>query len=264
MGERRSWRRIGVGALVALVVGPGGAAALAAPAQDPPRPVVSASATDGRDVQAIDCLGHPDPEPPTPGSFTLSRTGPTTDALEVDVDYQPTGSGLPDPVVIPAGAASATVELPPSMAHLIVSLPAAAAYDVAPATASLEIATLVVVADLGCNLGYVPEVRQVVLWGQAPLPIEELAGAEDGSTLVVDGDLPPGTQLAADGTWTGVATELGTFEADVVACDAEGWCATEIRLVVQVTDGDAPAPIPPEGPEPPAARPVTGSPALTG
>lgn len=252
-----------VGALAPLAAG---AAPQGAP-PDPGLPVVIASVTLGRDVQAIDCRGNPDAEPPVPGSFTIERTGATGDPLAVDVGYSPTVA-LPDPVVIPAGAASVTIEVPTSVPTLTVSMPSAPTYDVAGGSESFSVQTLVTIADLGCNLGAVDEVVRIIDLGGTPEPI----GPDDTSIdlsrvteLQIEGTEAPGTALQLDGTWRGAATERGIYEVQAYYCETPTWCPQQLQVVVIVApEGPPLGPGTPPVTPPAPATPIAGTPTLTG
>lgn len=226
-----------------------------------PLPEVSAAGTDGSDSQTIDCRGNPDDTEPVPGSFVLTRDGDLTDPLEVQVTYAPSDLGLPAPVVIPAGQAAVTVEVPP-VATVAVSIIPAAGYTVATDSQSFRVDLRLSVGDLGCNLGYVPKVVQVVGRDDLPPALDLPALGIDASRvaeLQIEGDQPPGLELQPDGTWRGTAIELGVSDFRAYFCGSPRWCPNELQVVVVVTEDPPPAP-----PAAPPANPTPGTPRLTG
>jgi hypothetical protein len=63
-----------------------------------------------------------------------------------------------------------------------------------------------------------------------PLPI----GDPEGGVLtvtVIEGSLPPGLTLNSDGTWSGEATEQGTFVITVEICDEAGACTASVLSI---------------------------------
>jgi hypothetical protein len=239
----------------------------AAPGQDPGLPVVSATGTNGADTLAVDCLGQPDQQPGTPGAFTFTRTGPTDEALAIEVDYTRSGTGLPDPVVIPAGASTASVAVPVELQQLGATISTTADYEVTGGFQTVQVFVSITVADLYCNLGYVEEVVRIVPPGQVPAPIDlaEVGVSTTRATeLRIVGDQPPGTALQLDGTWVGAPSQLGIYEASAYWCETSTWCPQELLVTVIVTDDDpfAERPTPPA--TPPPARPIPGAPTLTG
>ncbi|MDH3539046.1 MAG: Ig-like domain-containing protein, partial [Acidimicrobiia bacterium] len=76
------------------------------------------------------------------------------------------------------------------------------------------------VLAVGAGLGDLPP----------PLPI----GDPEGGALtvtVIDGSLPPGLILNSDGTWSGEATEQGTFVFTVEICDEAAACRVMVLSV---------------------------------
>lgn len=150
MAEQRQSGRVGRrrgAAVVALVV----VAALLSPAgvvsaQSEP-PIVTITAVAANEFQGYGCDDAPPTIERTPGSVTVTRTGDTTESLEVDVVWtgdlvgDPGLPALPDPLVIPAGSSATTLELPASEPYvaLEVTIEPSGAYALGtPSTARFE------------------------------------------------------------------------------------------------------------------------------
>jgi hypothetical protein len=208
-------RRTGTAAAALIAVGllaPIGAGA--APTGAPP-PDVVASATDGQLVSVSACgRGHAEDE--TPATLTVERPNATSGTIEVDVTYGgtlPTSQTdqLPDPIEIPAGQTSTTVEVPffsNDSDTLTITVEPGTGYLVGdPATATSTITYDE--ADVDC-----PEIDDVIPVGGRPtaFPVEQESGI--GPSLLdfgTDVAPPPGLTLEADGTWSGAATTPGTY-----------------------------------------------------
>ncbi|NNF11103.1 MAG: cadherin-like domain-containing protein [Acidimicrobiia bacterium] len=63
-----------------------------------------------------------------------------------------------------------------------------------------------------------------------PVAIDDPEG-DVVTVTVVDGTLPPGLTLNADGTWSGEATEQGTFVFAVEICDDAGACTGSVLSI---------------------------------
>lgn len=260
--SRRRGRTVAVAvALAALVAGPG--TAEAAPAQAAP-PTVSLDWSNGVVREEVDCKGVPRDTPIEDLQFFVDRTGDTSAPLEVSLAFSGSlapSSGLSSPVTIPAGADS--VALPAISAadgDLSVTVQPSADYvigDPGQGTAT----TSRVVVDLDCGAGAEGN-EQTVTLGSTPKPFDvELAAwfPPPHWPRSVEGDIPPGTEFALDGTWTGVTTQLGTFRFREYFCDFDGWCRYRANFTVHVVPAGTVAP----APAPPAA-PVAAAPSFTG
>ncbi len=205
-------------------------------------------------------------------TLTLSRTGDLSEDLVVILSISPTGaletqltgSGGEPAVPIPAGRSDVTVELEPAGFNpggdYLVTMVGGTGYEVgAPASTTVHVEELD--DDPGCgppSFTAAPSntTQSVALGGAlAPLAVVPYPGTTPYFALD-DGSLPPGVELQPDGTFTGIATQEGTFVAIIGACtpafvadvppsEMPGTCALT-RLTVVVGDG---------GP----ALPVTGS-----
>lgn len=259
--RRRSVAVAVVVALAALAGGPGRAAA--APAQAPP-PTVILDWSNGVVREEVDCKGALRDTPVEDLQFFVDRTGDTSAPLEVSLTFSgslASSSGLSSPVTIPAGSDS--VALPALGApegELSVTVQPSADYvigDPGQGTAT----TSRVVVDLDCGAGAEGN-EQTVTLGSTPKPFDvELAAwfPPPHWARSVDGDIPPGTEFAVDGTWTGETTQLGTFRFREYFCDSDGWCPYRANFTVHVvpTGTVTPAPAPP-------AAPVAAAPSFTG
>lgn len=266
----RRLARAGVAlATAALVLGPVGAAA--APSQVA-EPVVTIAATQGEVFSATDCKGVTESTVQRAIELTLTRTGGTADPLAVDLQYfgsLATTSGLPSQATIPAGSSQVTLTAAEARGGgLIVNIIDGADYAVGnPGGAITGVGTSI--ADLGCNIGN-PYSFQTIEVGTTPatVDVEEVAyGPADSLIRTVEGTAPTGTTFQLDGTWEGVATEVGVFRLRMYFCAEDGWCPNRADIEVEVVPAGAEPPTTETPAAPVAAAPaaaVAGRPELTG
>lgn len=241
------------------------AAAWAAPAGAPP-PTVVAAALGGSVTVITPCSGDPIVQR-SAGLLKVERPGATSGDLAVDVSYggslQPGTDyeALPDPVVIQAGETATILTVAADAPGTVtLTVEPGEGYAVgSPATATTEI------ADSGGAFGCQDEVVETIALGTRPTPlaIYDTYGFGVGdSTLVVDGDVPPGLGYQQDGSWTGAATALGTYEFS--ACYRIGdFCGLEIPFRITVVEVDTSEPGLPPASAPPADA-VPGRATFTG
>lgn len=258
-------RKRGRGRLVAVVAVLAVAAPSAATARPtgaaPPR--VTAAGLPGSFAIIPQCDGTTI-EQASGGLLKVERTDMSGE-LAIDVTYG--GSlvagtdypALPDPVVIAAGETDAFLEVEALVPGTVtITVEPGDGYTVGdPATATSEI------VDSGGDFGCQDEVVETIALGTTPTPLpifDEYGFGVGDSTLELTGDVPPGLDYQADGSWTGAATELGTFE--FTACYRIGdLCGLEIPFRITVVDeGPRPAP----APTPPPATPLPGTADFTG
>lgn len=251
---------------VALAVATGWVAVPPAAAQAAPPPVVTVTATSATATQATDCRGLHRTTHRGEVTFTVHRTGATTADLAVDVERSgDLAAGLPDPVTIPAGQDEVTLTVDPATGYQgVLTAVAGSAYDVG-GPASAEARVHLVIADLGCNLGYPDRFEETIAVGDRPTDLDDPV-AEGDRTMVLEGSPPPGLELRADGTWAGAATTVGTTRFIAYGCGADGWCPYELDLAIHVVPrlvGD-PGPDPATPPPPPPAAALPGTATFTG
>lgn len=254
-------------AATVLVLGPVRAAATPAQVAEP---VVTVVAEPGEVTSATDCKGTDRTKIRRAIEVTLSRSGDTTDLLAVDVQYLGSlaaTSGLPAQVTIPAGASQVTLQAAEAKSgNLIINLIDGAGYAVGdPSSASTGVA--MIIADLGCNIGN-PYSYQTIEVGTTPaaVDVEKVAyGPADSLIRSVEGTPPTGTTFRLDGSWEGIATEVGVFRLRMYFCGEDGWCPNRADIEVTVIPAGAEPPDP-ETPDPVAApaAAVAGTPQLTG
>lgn len=226
-------------------------------------PAVVVSALPGSVVTIPQCDGEVVVQE-SAGVLKVERPGDSAGTILVDVTYS--GSlvpgtdyeALPDPVEIPAGQEATFLEVKATTpGWLNISVEPGAGYVVGrPSSATSNI------VDSGGDFGCQDEVYEVILLGTAPTPLpiyDEFGFGVGDSTLVMSGDVPPGLTYGIDGSWSGVATELGPYE--FTACYQIGdVCGLEIPFRILVVDEARPAPLP----LPTPATPVQGQPDFTG
>ncbi|HWJ98128.1 MAG TPA: hypothetical protein VNQ33_08210 [Acidimicrobiales bacterium] len=267
MSARTSSRRLAaLTAALLLAVGVTHAAPAPAQAADP---VVTVTAANGSVFSADDCKGQTQTNITEPIRVTLTRSGDASASLDVALSYGgslASTSGLPVQATIAAGEAQVVLEASPETGgDLTVDLTAGAGYTIgSPGSASTSMSQGI--ADLGCNIGDV-STTQTIERGTTPaaIDVEEVAySPPDGLVRSVEGTVPPGTAFHLDGTWDGVATELGTFRFSEFFCEDDGWCPYRADIEVIVVESGAIPPV--TGTRPPAApaRAVPGTPQLTG
>lgn len=239
--HRRLARAAAAFATIGLLASAGQAAA--APYQAAV-PVVSVSGTNGSAVQVTDCRGSFEVHATSPLHVVLTRTGDTTSPLTVNLQYGgplASSSGLPTQATFPAGAAEVDLVAAEATEGTI-SIEVLAGDGYALDFGNVAILGIdVVVADLGCWLGDV-STTQTIEVGTAPAPIDvvDVAGGPSADLIrTVEGTAPPGTTYHPDGSWEGVATEVGRYELHEFFCDEEGWCPYRADIgviVVPATD----------------------------
>jgi hypothetical protein len=253
-------------ALIGVMASPRGAAA--APAGAPPTSVTTL-ALPGAVTHVTGCDGttttlHTD------GLLSVRRSSETAGALAVDVEYGGTltpGTDyepLPDPVVIAAGSDNQVLSVKATKGGTItVTIKPGAGYTVgSPGTSQIKVTEKNLAAT--CP----PEEAQTIAVGQAPAPLHvyERFGSQYGdTTLVIDGQVPPGLTYAPGGSWSGAATAVGTYRFRAKYC--LGPCYLEIPIAITVTRGGVVTTVtatePPEAAAPPAT-PVRATAAFTG
>ncbi|MEZ5137263.1 MAG: hypothetical protein R2702_06225 [Acidimicrobiales bacterium] len=260
----RTSRKIAIGS-IAAVAALGSATLVAAAPEGAPLPDVVASALPGSVVVIQQCDGEVIVNQ-SQALLKVERPNATSGTISVDVSYSgslvgtPDLGPLPDPVVIEAGESSTIVpveaDAPGDVTLTIEPGDGYAVGDPASATADVVAEG----SDLGCQD---PTVETIQLGAQpTPYPVYDRYGFGVGdSTLVIQGELPPGLGFDIDGTWSGAATTLGTFE--FTACyQLADFCGLQLPFRITVVDA---GPIPPvivPGPAP--ATPVPGTPDFTG
>lgn len=248
-----------VSATMIVAVAPGDAAPRQAA-----EPEITVSAQPALGYQAWDCSDNYMSEI-QPGAVTIARSGDTTSALEVDVTWagtlldNPDLPPLPDPVTIAAGTSSTTIELAgwqPNQLLTVELVPGDGYVVGSPSTAIFS--TILSIADPNC--AFARPIVQTIAIGTAPDPLDDARRAQivDGAELQITGDLPPGLTYLADGTWAGVATEVGTTTFRIAYCE-DGFCPVSWWVRITVIPADAPVPV-----TAPPARPIAGQAAFTG
>ncbi|MCB0963215.1 MAG: hypothetical protein KDA98_07930 [Acidimicrobiales bacterium] len=269
MGPTRRTR----GALLAALAVVAALVGAVAPAADAgaPGPTVS---VDGRTAFATivqDCFDGTTTLPVQGGTFTIARTGDLLAPLTVDVtsggtavagtDYE----ALPAQVILPAGVATAELQVRPLTvtSNRFVTLAIAPSPDYAvgdPATSDVGLEFSI--QHTGCL--YETDLVEAIGVGGTPrdLDVEAYFAGQlgPGATFAIDGDVPPGLSLAADGTWSGAATTPGAYDLTPVWCQDRGcFDDLQVRILVEGAGSSAPS----SAPAPPAA-PVVAEPSLTG
>lgn len=268
MSSSTTIRRSAFVAAVALAIG--SALASPAPAQAA-EPVVTVTGTHGRSVSESDCKGASRSEVFEPIRVTVSRTGDASGPLSVLVDYQGSlagSSGLPSPITFTAGQTDVTFEADEATSgNLTVSLIDGDGYAVgSPGGALLYVDQAI--ADLGCGIGNVHTAQTIDL-GSTPaaIDVEKVAyNPPDSLARSIEGNVPPGLTFHLDGTWSGVATELGTFSFSEYFCQPDGWCPYRASITITVVEAGEDPDDSVDDPAPPAAaaQAVAGTPELTG
>ena len=196
----------------------------------------------------------------------------TTNAITVGLDLGgslASTSGLPSSATIGAGETQAvlTAAEAPS-GGLYANLIDGDGYSVgSPSSVNTGVAPLI--ADLGCGIGN-PYAEQTIEVGTTPAPFDVVKiayGPDDSLNREISGTAPTGTTFRLDGTFTGTATEVGTWSFRMYFCQDDGWCPyrADLRVIV-VPAGEQPDD--PADPAPPTAaapaQAVAASPMLTG
>jgi hypothetical protein len=260
----RVTKQIAIGA-VAAVAALGTTTLVEAAPQGGAPPGIIASALPGSVVVIQQCDGDVAVNG-SQGLLRVERPGAAAGEISIDVSYSGSLVGtadlepLPDPVVIESGEQAAIVPVEATApGDVTITIEPGDGYDVgSPASATAEIAAE------GSEFGCQDETVETIELGAqpTPYPVYDRFGFGVGdSTLVIQGELPPGLTYGIDGTWSGAATALGTFE--FTACYRIGdVCGLELPFRITVVES---GPIPPvELPGPPPATPVPGTATFTG
>lgn len=196
----------------------------------------------------------------------VERPNATSGTISVDVTYSgslvgtPDLEPLPDPVVIAAGDDSTILPVEATApGDVTLTIEPGDGYAVGdPASATAEV--VAEGGEFGCQD---TTVETIALGTQpTPYPVYDRFGFGVGdSTLVIQGELPPGLDFAIDGSWSGAATELGTYE--FTACYQLGdVCGLQLPFRITVVET---GPIPPvTAPGPAPATPLPGRATFTG
>lgn len=222
-----------------------------------PYPIV-ASVVPGVLTSTQDCRGTNFSDVWSPGSVTFTRATPATEASTLPLTW--TGfaafvADLPDAVTFPAGSTTQTVEVGIEGYEIDTAEPApkvTVTFDAnggtgasLPHTVTMDFAANVI-GDLACNLlNRWIEVSTEIGVGDVPEPLDLASLASGGleePELVLDGALPAGLAVDAQGRFTGAATTAGTTVTDGYLCEADsGFCAAKVHLtIVVVPERDMP------------------------
>lgn len=259
---------LGAAALAPSLSSAGAAQAQAQAAEN----VVSIAATPGSAFFVTDCKGQSRTNVTSVIRVAVSRSGDTTSPITVALAFSgPLAAtiGLPSEATIAAGASQVVLDAAEHQSgEVTVTLLDGDGYSLgSPSAARAGVSQGV--ADLGCGIGN-PYHEQTIEVGTTPADIDVVAvayGPPASLDRSVEGTIPPGTTFYLDGTWDGVATEVGDYAFREYFCDDEGWCPyrADLRVIVvpageQPQGGGTPTP----APQPVPARAVAAVPALTG
>jgi hypothetical protein len=260
----RVTKQVAVGA-IAAVAALGTATLVEAAPRGAAPPEVIASALPGSVVVIQQCDGEVVVNG-SQGLLKVERPNATSGTISVDVTYSgslvgtPDLEPLPDPVVIEAGEDATIVPVEAiAPGDVTLTIEPGDGYVVGdPSSATSEIAAE------GSEFGCQDETVETIELGAQPTPypvFDRFGFGVGDSTLAIEGAVPPGLTFNQDGTWTGTASTLGTFE--FTACYLIGdVCGLELPFRITVVDA---GPIPPvEVPGPPPATPVPGTANFTG
>ena len=204
-------------------------------AQDPP--TVTTAALDGSIITSAGCDGDATVRS-NPGMLVVRRSGDTSGPLDVAVSYGGTltpgddDDALPNPVTIAAGSDSTFFSIQPLRPGTVsLTVEGGAGYALgSPSTATVDVVPIAF--DTDCPEG---ETRTIGL-GETPAPIDiygRFGGALADTTVLIEGDVPPGLTMLSDGSWQGAATELGTFRFTAKYCLGDQ-CALELPITIVV------------------------------
>jgi hypothetical protein len=235
----------------------------AAPAGSAP-PEVVASALGGSILQLDSCNG-PSQTVANAGFLKVERPGASNGTISVNVTYGGTlvpgtdYDALPDPIEIPAGDTQTVLPVETTTAGTItITVDPGDTYrvgDPATATATFEVSS----PPIFCTEAVV----ETIAIGEQPTPIlveEEFPGPPLADTsFEPEGEAPPGLTLNRDGSWTGAATTVGTYEITGRWCIG-GACVVEVPWRITVVAAGEPTAPPAATP----AAPVSGAAAYTG
>lgn len=220
-------------------------------------------------------------------SFVLTRTGATGSPLTLSYTVSGTGEAgvhyepLPGTATVAAGQSSTVVAVTPlttprgNVVDLTLQLQPDPAYGVGdPASAQIHFVSPAEPGPHECGYSFTDDpwnTTQTVAVGEAlhALSLEQftppIIQPAPGVFRALDGALPLGVELRADGSFGGAANAPGVFEATIEACRAEppGTCVRTV-LVVTVTGPAgtgttaAVGTLPVTGPTPAATGPAGG------
>jgi hypothetical protein len=245
---------------------------------------VTIAGTDGSGGSVDDCTGEPFVFIVDPGELTVSRPADAvTDALTVTLSYDgdpDLTDTLPTEVVIPAGEASASIEVDGDSTYTDSTVTATVSTGDGyapgdPATATVEFPGMLV-SDLACMFKANATISEVTPVGAAPST--DLADAVDDlrtdgidGAFVTDDPLPPGLSVDEDGVWSGAATTVGVYEFTGFLCDLTEFCGARIEVRIEVANATTASTTPvttttrPASPSTaPAATPVRATATYTG
>lgn len=260
--------------LVALAISVAAITATFVPAASVPAvaqaalPTVTAAALDGGVITLHPCEGE-DVVRTNVAILKVERTGDTTDALTVHVTYSGTiDPSLPTDIVIPAGEAAGFVSFESTEpGSVTLTIDADAAYTPGEPSAA-TVAVRPTRFDALCETA-----AQTIELGATPmsLDLEGRFGSAVGDTsFEMEGDVPPGLTFRRDGSFTGAATQLGTYRFTVRYTLGDGFAAAAIDVTItvvapQLVDPTVTAP-PPGAPsaDPPSASPARPATPLPG
>lgn len=228
-------------------------------------PTVTAAALDGSVITLQPCEGE-DVVRTNVAVLKVERTGETTDALTVHVTYSGTiDPSLPTDIVIPAGEAASFVSFESTEpGSVTLTIDADAAYTPGePSEATVAVRPTRF--DAICETA-----AQTIDLGATPtsLDFEGRFGSAVGSgdaTFELEGDLPPGLTLRRDGSFTGAATQLGTYDftARYTLSDGLGdYEAAALDVTITVVAPQLVDPTVTSPPGSPSTDPTSASPAL--
>ena len=203
--DDRPGRRVATAAtviVVLLLVG-------AFPANAAPTPTVSITGTAPGTVGLGTCPG--DPPTDVPATATLTRTGDTTNQLAVSYTF----NSVPASATFPPAKASVTISFEQGGQLALVD---GATYDLGdPSTATILVTGTPKHPCLVMPLTpAASNTSQTVTVGDAPLPLVYQSDAIP--VTITSGALPAGLSLNTDGTWSGTAQEVGTFQLTLQFC----------------------------------------------
>jgi hypothetical protein len=204
-------------------------------AQDPP--TVTTAALDGAIITSTGCDGDTTVRS-NPGMLVVRRSGDTSGPLDVAVSYGGTLTpgddydALPNPVTIRAESDAQFFSIEARRPGTV-SLTIEGGADYLPGTSSTATVEFVPIAfDTDCPEGE----SQTIGLGETPAPIDiygRFGGALADTTVLIEGDLPPGLTMLSNGSWEGAATELGTFRFTAKYCLGDQ-CALELPITIVV------------------------------
>jgi hypothetical protein len=229
----------------------------AAPAGNAPPGVVASGL--GGSILELDSCNSPSQTLVNPGFLKVERPGASNGTIAVNVTYGGTlvagtdYEALPDPIEIPAGDTQTVVPVEATAPGTVtLTVDPGDGYVVGdPATASITFE--VTSPPIFCTEAVV----ETIAVGEQPTAIlveEQFPGPPLADTsFEPEGEAPPGLTLNRDGSWTGAATTVGTYEITGRWCIG-GACVVEVPWRITVVAAGEPT-TPPTAP--PAAAPAT-------